>query len=40
MDMQAQAQLSLKGQWDTRQEQLSKIEAIFAEPSDSALGAS
>ena len=38
MDMQAQAQLSLKGQWDTRQEQLSKIEAIFPEPSDSGLG--
>ena len=38
LDSQAQAQASLKGQWDTRQEQLSKIETIFPEPSDSGLG--
>jgi flagellar hook-associated protein 1 FlgK len=28
----------LKGEWDTRQQELSKVESIFPEPSDSGLG--
>jgi flagellar hook-associated protein 1 FlgK len=38
LDLQVQAQTSLKGQWDTRQQELAKIESIFPEPSDSGLG--
>jgi flagellar hook-associated protein 1 len=38
LDLQVQAQTGLKGEWDTRQSELAKIEAIFPEPSDSALG--
>jgi flagellar hook-associated protein 1 FlgK len=38
MDLQVQAQTALKGEWDTRQQQLAKVEAIFPEPSTSALG--
>lgn len=38
LDTQVQTQLSIQGQWDTRQQELSKLEAIFPEPSDSALG--
>jgi flagellar hook-associated protein 1 len=38
LDLQVQAQTSLQGEWSTRQQQLSKIESIFPEPSDSGLG--
>jgi flagellar hook-associated protein 1 len=38
LDLQVQAQTGLQGEWDTRQTELAKIEAIFPEPSDSALG--
>ncbi|HEX7591076.1 MAG TPA: flagellar hook-associated protein FlgK [Candidatus Limnocylindrales bacterium] len=38
LDLQVQAQMGLKGQWDTRQQELAKIEALFPEPSDSGLG--
>ena len=38
LDLQVQAQTALKGEWDARQAQLSKIESIFPEPSDSGLG--
>jgi flagellar hook-associated protein 1 FlgK len=38
LDLQVQAQTSLQGAWDTRQQELAKIESIFPEPSDSALG--
>ena len=38
LDLQVQAQMGLKGEWDTRQQELAKIEAIFPEPSDSGLG--
>ena len=38
LDTQVQAQTSLQGEWDTRQQELSKIETIFPEPSDSGLG--
>jgi flagellar hook-associated protein 1 FlgK len=38
LDLQVQAQVALKGEWDTRQQELSKIETIFPEPSTSALG--
>ena len=38
LDGQVQTQMSLQGQWDTRQQELSKIEAVFPEPSDSGLG--
>jgi flagellar hook-associated protein 1 len=40
LDLQVQAQTSLKGEWDTRQQELSKVESIFPEPSDSSLGSS
>jgi flagellar hook-associated protein 1 FlgK len=38
LDLQVQTQLGLQGQWDARQQELNKIEAIFPEPSDSGLG--
>ena len=38
LDLQVQVQAGLKGDWDTRQQQLAKIEAIFPEPSDAGLG--
>jgi flagellar hook-associated protein 1 FlgK len=38
LDLQVQTQLGLQGQWDARQQELAKIEAIFPEPSDSGLG--
>ena len=38
LDLQVQAQAGLKGEWDARQQELAKIEAIFPEPTDSALG--
>ncbi len=38
LDLQVQAQTSLKGEWDTRQQALAKVEAVFPEPSDSGLG--
>jgi len=38
LDRQVQAQTALQGEWDTRQQQLAKIESIFPEPSDSGLG--
>ena len=38
LDLQVQAQTALKGEWDARQQQLTKIESIFPEPSDSGLG--
>ena len=38
LDMQVQTQTSLQGEWDTRQQELSKIETIFPEPSSSGLG--
>ena len=38
LDLQVQAQTALKGEWDARQQQLSKIESIFPEPSDTGLG--
>ena len=38
LDLQVQAQTGLKGEWDTRQQELAKIEALFPEPSDSGLG--
>ena len=38
LDQQVQVQNSLKGQWDTRQQQMAKIESIFPEPSTSGLG--
>jgi flagellar hook-associated protein 1 len=38
LDLQVQAQTALKGEWDTRQQELAKVESIFPEPSDSGLG--
>jgi flagellar hook-associated protein 1 FlgK len=38
LDLQVQAQAALKGEWDTRQQELAKVEAIFPEPSGSGLG--
>lgn len=38
LDQQVQAQASLKGQWDARDQELAKVEAIFPEPSSSGLG--
>ena len=38
LDRQVQAQTALQGEWDTRQQELAKVEAIFPEPSDSGLG--
>jgi flagellar hook-associated protein 1 FlgK len=38
LDLQVQAQTSLKGEWDTRQQELAKVESIFPEPSDTGLG--
>jgi flagellar hook-associated protein 1 FlgK len=38
LDLQVQAQTGLKGEWDTRQQELAKVEAILPEPSDSGLG--
>jgi flagellar hook-associated protein 1 FlgK len=38
LDLQVQAQTALQGEWDTRQQELSKVESIFPEPSDSGLG--
>jgi len=38
LDLQVQTQTGLQGQWDARQQELSKVEAIFPEPSDSGLG--
>jgi flagellar hook-associated protein 1 FlgK len=38
LDLQVQAQTALKGEWDSRQQQLTKIESIFPEPSDTGLG--
>jgi flagellar hook-associated protein 1 len=38
LDLQVQAQTALKGEWDTRQQELTKVESIFPEPSDSSLG--
>lgn len=38
LDLQVQTQTSLQGEWDTRQQELSKIETIFPEPSTSGLG--
>jgi flagellar hook-associated protein 1 FlgK len=38
LDLQVQAQTALKGEWDTRQQELAKVESIFPEPSDSSLG--
>jgi flagellar hook-associated protein 1 len=38
LDLQVQAQTAIGGQWDTRQQELAKVEAIFPEPSSSALG--
>jgi flagellar hook-associated protein 1 FlgK len=38
LDLQVQAQAGLKGEWDTRQQELAKVEAILPEPSDSGIG--
>ena len=38
LDLQVQVQAGLKAEWDTKQQQLAKIEAVFPEPSDSGLG--
>jgi flagellar hook-associated protein 1 FlgK len=38
LDLQVQAQTSLQGEWSTRQQQLSKIESVFPEPTGSGLG--
>jgi flagellar hook-associated protein 1 len=38
LDLQVQAQTALKSEWDTRQQELAKVESIFPEPSDSGLG--
>ena len=38
LDLQVQAQTALQGEWDTRQGELAKVEAVFPEPSDSGLG--
>ena len=38
LDLQVQTQNGLQGEWDARQQELAKIEAIFPEPSDSGLG--
>jgi flagellar hook-associated protein 1 FlgK len=38
LDLQVQAQTALQGEWDTRQQQLAKVEAVFPEPSDTGLG--
>jgi flagellar hook-associated protein 1 len=38
LDLQVQTQTGLQGEWDARQQELGKIEAIFPEPSDSGLG--
>jgi flagellar hook-associated protein 1 len=39
LDLQVQAQTALQAEWDTRQQALGKVEAVFPEPSDSGLGA-
>ena len=38
LDLQLQSQTALQTEWDTRQQELSKVESIFPEPSTSALG--
>jgi len=38
LDLQVQAQAGVMGEWNTRQQELAKIEALFPEPSDSGLG--
>jgi flagellar hook-associated protein 1 FlgK len=38
LDLQVQAQASIQGEWDTREQQLAKVESIFPEPSTSGLG--
>jgi flagellar hook-associated protein 1 FlgK len=38
LDLQVQSQTALQGEWDTRQQELAKVEAVFPEPSDSGLG--
>jgi len=40
LDTQVQQQTSIQGEWDARDQQLAKVEAIFPEPSDSGLGSS
>jgi len=38
LDLQVQSQTALQSEWDTRQQELAKVEAVFPEPSDSGLG--
>ena len=38
LDLQIQAQSTLEGGWSARRDELTKIEAVFPEPSDSGLG--
>src|SRR5512141_274897 len=38
LDLQVQTQSGLQSEWETRQQELSKVEAVFPEPSDSGLG--
>ena len=38
LDLQVQTQTGLQAEWDTRQAELSKVETVFPEPSDSGLG--
>ncbi len=38
LDLQVQSQTALQAEWDTRQQELAKVESIFPEPSDSSLG--
>jgi flagellar hook-associated protein 1 len=38
LDGQVQAQTALQGEWDTRQQELAKVESVFPEPSSSGLG--
>jgi flagellar hook-associated protein 1 FlgK len=38
LDLQVQSQLGMQSEWDARQQELAKVEAILPEPSDSGLG--
>jgi flagellar hook-associated protein 1 FlgK len=38
LDLQVRSQLTLQGQWQTRSDELAKVESIFPEPSGSGLG--
>ncbi len=38
LDLQIDSQTALQGQWDTRRDELAKVEAVFPEPNGSGLG--